>query len=178
MKNDDETTAAQVRDKLQLQNILLSTIYRARQELGWTYKRAAYCQLIRHINVKKRFDWAVEHVNDDFHDVIFTDETSVMLESHRRLCYRKKGDRPKPKPRAKHPTKVHVWAGISWNGATKICIFSGIMNAEMYIQILQRSLLPSISKLYPTHHRLMQDNNLKHTSKAVQTFFIKNQINW
>ena len=29
--------------------------------------------------------------------------------------------------RAKHPVKVHVWAGISLSGSTGICVFSGIM---------------------------------------------------
>ena len=101
-----------------------------------------------------------------------------MLDSYKRLCYRKRGSRPGLKPRPKHPTKVHVWAGISWNGATRICIFTGIMDADMYIHILQQCLLPSIRGLYPLHHRLMQDNDPKHTSKAVQAFFQQNQINW
>ena len=30
-------------------------------------------------------------------------------------------------PRAKHPVKVHIWAGISLSSSTGICIFSGIM---------------------------------------------------
>ena len=29
--------------------------------------------------------------------------------------------------RPKHPSKVHVWAGISKRGSTGICIFDGIM---------------------------------------------------
>ena len=29
--------------------------------------------------------------------------------------------------RPKHPTKVHVWAGIGTKGRTRICIFDGIM---------------------------------------------------
>ena len=42
------------------------------------------------------------------------------------------------KPRLKHPTKVHVWAGISTRGATGVCIFNGIMDAQMYTSILER----------------------------------------
>ena len=33
--------------------------------------------------------------------------------------------------------KVHVWAGISWEGPTPVCIFEGIMNAKLYIEILE-----------------------------------------
>ena len=52
-------------------------------------------------------------MNDDFENVVWTDEASVQLETHRKRCYRKLGEMPKPKPRAKHPVKVYVWGGIS-----------------------------------------------------------------
>lgn len=67
----------------------------------------------------------------DFNNVIWTDETSVQIETHKRLCYRKEGEPPRPKPRPKHPTKVHVWAGISKVGATHVCIFEGTMNQKV-----------------------------------------------
>jgi len=57
-----------------------------------------------------------------------------------------------PYYRAKHPVKVHVWAGISMRGRTGICIFEGIMDVE----ILQQTLLPFISEVYPDGHRFMQ----------------------
>ena len=34
-----------------------------------------------------------------FSDVIWTDECTVQLETHRRFCCRKKGEAPKNKPR-------------------------------------------------------------------------------
>ena len=83
------------------------------------------------------------------------------------------------KPRAKHPVKVHVWAGISRKGATAACIFEGSMNAHMYTRILQRTLLPFIeSKFGPNlEHRFMQDNDPKHTSKHASDFMVENNIN-
>ena len=45
---------------------------------------------------KKHVDDAV---NDEFKSVIWTDETSLQVESHRRFCCRNVGQRPKPKPR-------------------------------------------------------------------------------
>ena len=59
--------------------------------------------------------------------------------------------------RPKHPLKVHVWAGISLRGATQICIFDGIMDAPLYIEILRFTLLPFIAEKYPEGHRFMQD---------------------
>jgi len=73
---------------------------------------------------------------------------------------------------------MHVWAGISLKGPTKICIFEGIMNAELYEHILKSTLLPFISEKFPEGHRFMQDNDLKHTSGRVQDFLEENGVNW
>jgi len=52
------------------------------------------------------------------------------------------------------------------------------MNASLYVQILQNTLLPSLQRDYPGDHRFMQDNNPKHTSSSAWTFFKNNGINW
>ena len=51
--------------------------------------------------------------------------------------------------RPKHPIKIHVWAGISMRGTTRLILFDGIMDAELYVRILEKALLPSARKLYP-----------------------------
>ena len=147
MQEDDETTATQIQTKLALSNIYvsLSTIVRNRLTLGWTYRGSAYCQLIRQQNKEKRLQWAQTYLHDDFENVIWSDETTVQLETHSRHCYRKEGNKPRPKPRPKHPIKVHVWAGISKKGATEVCIFEGIMAAPLYREILERTLLENFS---------------------------------
>ena len=101
MQQDDETTAYQLHRLLcdRGYSISLKTILRCRSSLGWTYRGSAYCQLIREANKVKRLNWARDHMDDDFEDVIFTDECTVQLETHRRFCCRKRGQAPKPKPR-------------------------------------------------------------------------------
>ena len=42
--------------------------------------------------------------------------------------------------RAKHPTRVHVWAGISWQERTGVCIFEGKINAPLFVAILDATL--------------------------------------
>lgn len=181
MRQDDETTATQLHELLVSNGISISlrTVLRCREQLGWTFRGSAYCQLIREANKTKRLEWALQYRTDDFTNVIFSDEASVQIETHRLRCYRKKGERPKPKPRPKHPVKVHVWAGISMQGATAIYIFTGIMDAHFYTQILEDHLVPFIrDKFCNREHRFMQDNDPKHCSRLAQQFFSDNNINW
>ena len=123
-------------------------------------------------------EYLPEALTGGFHDVIWTDETTVQLESHRRHSYRKKGKAAVLKPRAKHPTKVHAWAGISKKGPTPVVIFEGIMNADLCVEILQTGLLPFIQEELPDSHRFMQDNDPKHTSRRAAGFLSDEGVNW
>ena len=80
--------------------------------------------------------------------------------------------------RPKHPLKVHVWAGISLKGPTKICIFEGMMDAQLFVSILDSTLIPFIAERYPEGHRFMQDNDPKHASLHAQAFYRDKGINW
>ena len=101
MEKDDETTAHQLHHMLMENGIQISfrTILRCRTALGWTFRGSAYCQLIREANKVKRLEWSQRYKDDDFEDVIWTDESTIQLENHRRFCCRKIGQAPKPKPR-------------------------------------------------------------------------------
>ena len=180
MQRDDETTAKQLVLLLGEMGITISRscVLKGRRQLGWTSRGAAYCQLIRDPNKEKRVQWAKECLGDSFENVIRSDEITVQIETHRRFCCRKKGQKPRSKPRPKHPIKVHVWGGISWQGATKVCIFEGIMDANLYIKILDEFLVPFISQTFPHDHRFMQDNDPKHTSRCSRELFEENGINW
>lgn len=84
------------------------------------------------LNKRKRLMWCQEQLRskEDFKNVILTDETTVQLEQHSRICFRKRLQPRNLKQRAKHPVKIHVWGGISSKGATRVVMFSGIMNAK------------------------------------------------
>ena len=85
MRKDDETTAVQLHSLLTLHgiSISLSTIICSHARLGWSFRGSKYC---REANKHKRFHWAYnnffEHLNNGCENVIWTDETTVQLESH------------------------------------------------------------------------------------------------
>ena len=80
--------------------------------------------------------------------------------------------------RAKHPVKVHVRAAISIRGPSGIAIFDGIMDAAIYVSILDNALLPFLRSVYSDGHRSMQDNDPKHTSRMANSFMLDNNISW
>ena len=104
MRADDETTVKELCEQLTAKGSTLSqsSVLRCRQSLGWTVRGSAYCQMIREANKGKRLEWATKYLHEaetGFLDVIFSDETSIQMESHRRFCCRKRGEPPKNKPR-------------------------------------------------------------------------------
>ena len=180
MNKDDETTGMELKNLLGKSGIQVatSTVLKWRNDIGWTSKGTRYCQMIRDVNKQKRLEWAKLNKDMSFEDLIYTDETTVQIETHRRTCCYKRGQKPRYKPKPKHPLKVHVWAGISHRGRTNLCIFEGKMNAPLYISILKASLLPFIKEVYPDGHRFVQDNDPKHCSKAARDFYSEAGINW
>ena len=63
-------------------------------------------------------------------------------------------------------------------GRAAICIVDGIMKKELFVDILSSSLLHSIQVFYPNGHRLMQDNDPKHTSGYATQWMVDNGVNW
>ncbi|CAB4032482.1 Transposable element Tcb2 transposase [Paramuricea clavata] len=164
MQENDELTSRELKEKMANEcdiQISEATIRRVRRKLGWKVENARYCQLVCEPNKIKRMAFCLKAFTekDMFKNVIFMDETSVQMEQYARVCFHKDGTQPKRKGCPKHPLKVHVWAGISWQGATQVCIFSGCMESIGYQTILERNLLPFVRRVYPDGHRMWQDND-------------------
>ena len=112
---NDELTARRLRAMLEtkwprMKSVSLTTIKRAWRRLGWIKSRPKYCQMIQEANKELRKRWCEQMIanKETFSDVIFSDECTVQLDSHSKLCFRKIGQPRKLKPKPKHPFKVHV----------------------------------------------------------------------
>ena len=71
----------------------------------------------------------------------------MVLDSHRKICYRKKGQPPKNKPRPKHPVKIHVWGGISKRGATKRVYETCVNEVRVYTRVNRGSHASEVPSL-------------------------------
>ena len=52
------------------------------------------------------------------------------------------------------------------------------MDAVLFTEILDKTLLPFINSVFPDSHRFFQDNDPKHTSKKAKSFLSENGVNW
>lgn len=95
LETNDETTARQLRNTLIEKHpgleVSLSTIKRQRKQIGWVSTRPHYCQLIRELNKTKKTCMVsgTAESKEDFANVVFSDECTIQLEHHGRLCFRK-----------------------------------------------------------------------------------------
>jgi transposase len=118
-----------------------------RSRLGWYSTAAKYCQLIRLANRPIRVQWCEKMIahHRRFHHSVFSDECTVAMENTRRKLFAKRGETLITlRGRPKHPFKLHVWAGISYWGATPIVVFDGKvrMNRELVKRIVEEHYLP------------------------------------
>ena len=178
---DREISARQLQRRLQEKfhiDVSTSVINKERRRMGWVQTSTRYCQMIRTENKEKRLFFCTDILvhKEEFNDVIFTDESTVRCERFLSKQFRRIGEPSVPKPKPKHPLSVHVWAGISKKGTTDIAIFTGIMDSSSYQTIMKEYLMPFISRAYPQGHRLVMDNDPKHTSKSTSEWMKANKI--
>ena len=105
--------------------------------------------------------------NEKFADVILTDECTVQLEKHSRVCFRKKLQHRLRKQCAKHPVKVHIWGEyhVYWH-----------YGCPAPFQSFVSGFVPFLRSHYPDGHCLQQENNPKHASKPIEDVLLKSTV--
>lgn len=92
----------------------LSTTKWAIDASGFTHSKPCYGQMVREPNKVKRVEFCERLIatNEDFSDVIFSDECSVQLNQNKACSYRLKEAHSTVLPKPKHALKIHVWAAV------------------------------------------------------------------
>ena len=92
---------------------------------------------------------------EDWKQVIFSDESKFVMgyDNKRPRVWRQKYERHKAaclKRSVKHPASVMVWGCVSSRGVGSLCFLSPktTVNTEVYIDLLDAYLLPSVDKLF------------------------------
>lgn len=104
--------------------VSLSSVRKAIDAASWVSTAPRYCQLKRDANKEARVKFCQDMIqnNDNFQDVIFSDETTLQLHDNKTGAYRRKESAAPTNCRPKHPLKVNVWGGTSKRCATQILI--------------------------------------------------------
>lgn len=135
--------------------------------------------LLTEAHRKKRLEWAKQHQNwtvEQWSKVIFSDESNFTTQNHCGHTHvrRRVGEEYRPEcllPTIKHPTSVMIWGCFSMMGPGRLEVCEGRMNAERYLKVLEKRLLPSARDMYGADNKdwiYQQDNAPCHTAKKVK----------
>ena len=174
LKKDNSVTLNELKRNLQDKGINISrtTLYNRLKENGLIFKNPVYKPAISENNKVIRINWAKNHMETNWKQIIFTDETSIQLYKNSRGRWMFEYEKNYVNI-FKHPLKRHVWGSISYNGIEKIYIFSDNMTKETYLYILNSVVKKDIKK---SKFIYQDDNDPKHLANIVKEWFVKNNI--
>lgn len=159
-------------------NISLETIRKRLKEHNLKFRSVIKKPLLSKKHIEKRVAWARKHLDYDWENAIFTDESSFWARSTVNRAWSTPNNRFVVRT-LKHPVKLHVWGCFSKRGFGKLHIFTGTLNAERMTEIYRKALLPSAKKMFPSADdpwTLVEDNDPKHRSRLCQSWKDENGV--
>lgn len=166
-------------------DVSVDTCKRVLKRMGYSFYTAKEKPLLTALQKKKRFKFARDHENwtsDQWRSIIWSDESKfeVTVGDERKKVVRNKHEAFHPdclKRKVKFPASLMIWGCMSAQGLGKMQFVDGSINAVRYQNILQESLLPSISMLkHQDDFTFQQDGASCHTARTTMEWFRQNNI--
>lgn len=163
----------------------VSTVRRRLNDAGLYARRPSRKPHISAKNRKARVEFAKKHLSwgvKEWSKVLWSDESKFNLFSSDGIQYvrrpiGKRSDRKYMVPTVKHGGgSVMVWGCFSRDGTGPLIQIEGIMNSEMYTDIIKTNMLPHAKNKMPRGWIFQQDNDPKHRSAHSKKLFAKNKI--
>ena len=161
-----------------------TTIRRHLRQLGFKRRVLKKNKLIRTVNRQKRMKFCKEKINwsiEQWKNVIFSDETMVVVGNDQKLYVWQKSDEKYAPHLICHESKKRIavmfWGCVTSKGVGALVPVSGTVDSQKYIEILENYLRPSISWYFGDDAvTLQQDNAPCHVSRVVQEYLNENDI--
>jgi transposase len=163
-----------------------TTIRRTLNNMGMRSCIARKKPLLKKCHKTMRLRFANEQLKksrDFWKSVLWTDETKIELfsQNEKRRVWRTPNSAFKEKnlcATVKHGGgSILLWGCFSAAGTGRLAQITGRMNSEMYQEILDENLAPSVRDLgLGRHWTFQQDNDPKHTSASTKRWFQSKRI--
>jgi transposase len=158
--------------------VVHGTVCNHLKRVGYKKRRAKATPMLTSKHKMNRIKWAQEHINDDWSQTVFSDETCFQL-FRNVVQYWYRGKRPLRRI-PKNRQKICAWGAFWAKGKTNLFCFQRIMNGPFYVEILEKHI-PGVNRVLGNSWRFQQDNDPKHQSKVAKKFLQENvptKIDW
>ena len=178
MKRRGDITVGEIQESADVKHISETTIRRRIKESGeFEYYRTMRKPYFNAKNRRRRVLFAEEHLNKPaswWRKIIWTDESPFVLRCNRRKRVIRKKEKYEPfamTGAVKHDKKINVWGCFTFHGVGDIHRIHGIMDQQVYRQILIHHMRPSAERLFPDGDFIFQqDNDPKYTARSVKEY--------
>jgi transposase len=148
-------------------NISCRTIRRLRKQLGFRPVHYRRRPALTDTAERKRVQYCLENMDNDWKNIIFTDESMFILTDEHEIIWKRPGSAMIEKPVEEYPEKFMVWGGVWWDGKTELCFIEGGVNSKKYQDILNRYLVqPGLTE----SKEVLQDSAPAHRAEATWEF--------